>query len=81
MRAQLLQGRLGLVVYQLTDLGLSGRIQAWSLTAAVRLRDNVTSRAVAAQELLDKGKADAKDIGNRLLRAEPALTGMQDFLS
>jgi hypothetical protein len=81
MRAQLLQGRLGLVVYQLTDLGLSGRIQAWPLTAAVRLGCNFTRGAVAAQELLDKGKADAKDIGNRLLRAEPALTGMQDFLS
>jgi hypothetical protein len=47
----------------------------------MRLRGNVTSGAVAAQELLDKGKADVKEVGNRLRRAEPALTGMQEFLS
>jgi hypothetical protein len=51
------------------------------LTAAVRLGCNVASGAMAAQELLDKGKDDAKDVGNRLLRAKPSLPGMQDFLS
>jgi hypothetical protein len=80
-RAQLLQSRIRLVTHQLTDLALGGGIQAWPLTAAVRLRCHVTSGALAAQELLDKGKADAKDGGNRLLRAKPALTGLQDFLS
>jgi hypothetical protein len=65
-----------MVVYQLTDLGLGRRVQAWPLTPAVRLGDHVASRAVAAQELLDKGKADAKDVGNRLLRAQPSLPGM-----
>jgi hypothetical protein len=68
-------------VYQLTDLGLGGRIQAWSLTAAVWLRGNVTGGAVAAQEFLDTGQAGATDVGNGLLRAESTLTGMEDFLS
>jgi len=67
-------------VYQLTDLDLGRRVQAWPLTAAMRLGCNVASGAVAAQELLDKGKADAKDVGNRTLRAQPSLPGMEDFL-
>ena len=80
-RASLRQGSIGLVVYQLTDLGLSGRIQARPLTAAMRFGGNVTSGAVATQELLDTGEADAKDGGHRPLRAKPALTGREDFLS
>jgi hypothetical protein len=80
-RAQLRQGGIGLVVYQLPDLGLGGGIQAEPLTAAVRLGCQLTSGAVAAQELLDTGKADAKDVGHRRLRAKPALAGVQDFLS
>jgi hypothetical protein len=68
-------------MYQLTNLGLGGRIQAWPLTAAVRLGCNVASGAVAAHERLDKGKADTTAVGNRLLRAKPALAGVQDFLS
>jgi hypothetical protein len=54
-------------VHQPTDLHLGGGIQARPLTAGVRLWGNHPSRAVAAQELLDKRKADAKDVGNRLL--------------
>jgi hypothetical protein len=46
----------------------------------VRLWGNHASRTVAAQELLDKRKADAKDVGNRLLRTNLALVGVQDFL-
>ena len=68
-------------MYQLPDPGLGGGIQAWPLTAAVRLGCHRTSGAVAAQELLDKGKADAKELGNCLLRAKPALASVQDFLS
>jgi hypothetical protein len=64
-----------------TDLRRSGGIQAQPLTAGVGLWGNDASRTVAAQELLDKRKADAKDVGNRLLRAHPALVGVQDFLS
>jgi hypothetical protein len=41
---------------------------------------NFISGAVAAQELLDKGKADTKEIGNRLLHAKLALKDVQDFL-
>jgi hypothetical protein len=67
-------------VHQPTDLGLGGGIQAWPLTAGVRLGGYRASRTVAAQELLNKRKADAKHVGNRLLRAEPTLAGMQDFL-
>jgi hypothetical protein len=70
-----------LVAHQLPDLGLGGGIQARPLTTAVWLRGNVTGGALAAQEFLDKGQADAKDVGNRPLRAQSALTGMQDFLS
>jgi len=46
------------------------------LTAGVRLGRDLTSGAVAAQELLDKGKADAKNVGNRTLRAKLALVGV-----
>jgi len=68
-------------VHQPTDLRLGGGIQAWPLTAGVRLGGNRASHTVPAQELLDKRKADAKDVGDRLLRAKPTLTGVQDFLS
>jgi hypothetical protein len=47
----------------------------------VGLWGNDASCTVAAQQLLDKRKADAKDVGNRRLRANPALVGVQDFLS
>jgi hypothetical protein len=62
-------------------VGSAARVQDSSWTTAVRLRGEFTCGAVAAQELLDTRKADAKDAGDRLLRAQPALTGMQDFLS
>jgi len=67
-------------VHQPTDLRLGGGIQAWPLTAGVRLGGNLASRTVAAQEFLDKRKADAKDVGDRLLRAKAPLAGVQDFL-
>ena len=65
----------------MTDLRLGGHIQAWALTASVRFGCNSASGAVAAQQLLDKGKADAKEVGESTLRANPALVGVQDFLS
>jgi hypothetical protein len=68
-------------MHQPTDLRLGGGIQARPRPAAVGLRAQVTGGAVAAQELLDKGQAHAKDVGNGLLRAESALTGMEDLLS
>jgi hypothetical protein len=55
------------VVHPPTDLRLGGGIQARPLTASVRLWGHHARRAVAAQELLDKRKADAKDVGNRPL--------------
>jgi hypothetical protein len=67
-------------VYQLTDRGPGGGIPATPLTIAVRLGGDVTCGAVAAQELLDKGKAYANAVSHRLLRAKPALTGRQDLL-
>jgi hypothetical protein len=54
-------------VHQPTDLRLGGGIQARPLTASVRLGGNHARRAVAAQELLDKRKAGAKDVSKRLL--------------
>jgi hypothetical protein len=63
------------------DLSLGRRIQAWPLTASVRLGCNGASGAMAALQLLDKGKADAKDVGESALRAKPSLVGVQDFLS
>jgi hypothetical protein len=70
-----------LVAHQLTDLSLGRHIQAWPLTASVRLGGNGTSGAMAAQQLLNKGKADPKDVGENALRANPSLVGVQDFLS
>src|ERR687895_1373728 len=72
---------MGLVAHQLTDLSLGRHIQAWPLTASVRLGGNGTSGAMAAQQLLNKGKADPKDVGENALRANPSLVGVQDFLS
>jgi hypothetical protein len=46
----------------------------------VWLRGHVTGGAVAAQACLAKGQAHAKEGGNGLLRAESALTGLEDFL-
>jgi hypothetical protein len=63
-------------VHQLTHSGLGSRIQAWSLTARVRLGCDFTSGTVAAQELLDKGKANAKKVGDCTLRAKLALVGV-----
>ena len=68
-------------MHQPTDLRLGGGIQAWPLTAGVGLGGNHASRTVAAQELLDKRKAHAKDVGESPLRAHSTLVGMQDFLS
>jgi hypothetical protein len=68
-------------MHQPTDLRLGGGIQTRPLTTAVWLRGHVTGSAVAAQEFLDKGQAHAKDVGNCSLRAESALTSMEDFLS
>jgi hypothetical protein len=68
-------------MHQPTDLRLGGGIQARPLTAGVRLWGNDASRTVTAQQLFNTRKADAKDVGNRLLRAHPALVGVQDFLS
>ncbi len=68
-------------MHQPTDLCLGGSIQAWPLTAGVWFRGSHASRTVAVQELLDKRKADAKDVGNCPLRANLALVGVQDFLS
>src|ERR687896_1436638 len=72
---------MGVVAHQLTDLSLGRHIQAWPLTASVRLGGNGTSGAMAAQQLLNKGKADPKDVGENALRANPSLVGVQDFLS
>ena len=44
------------------EVGSAARAQDSSWTTAVRLRGEFTSGAVAAQELLDIGKADAKDM-------------------
>jgi hypothetical protein len=56
-------------VHQPTDLRLGGGIHAWPLTAGVLLGGNLASRTVAAQERFDKRKADANNVGDRLLRA------------
>ena len=68
-------------MHQLTDLSLGGRIRVWPLTAGVRHGTNLAGGAMAAQQLLNTGKANAKDVGNRTLRAQLALVGVQDFLS
>jgi hypothetical protein len=62
------------------DLRLSGTIQTWPLTTSVRLGGNSASRTVTAQQLFNKRKANAKDVGESALRAHSSLVGMQDFL-
>ena len=62
------------------DLRLGGTIQTWPLTTIVRLGCNSASRTVTAQQLFNKRKANAKDVGESALRAQSSLVGMQDFL-
>jgi hypothetical protein len=54
-------------VYLPTDLGLGGRVHASSLTAGMRLGGHFASGTMTAQPLLDKGKADAKEVSERTL--------------
>jgi hypothetical protein len=46
----------------------------------VRLGRHLASGAVAALQLFDERKADAKYVRNRALRAKPARVGRQDLL-
>jgi hypothetical protein len=63
------------------DLRLGATIQTWPLPAAVRLGGNGAGRTVPAQQLFNKRKANAKDVGESSLRANSTLVGMEDFLS
>jgi hypothetical protein len=60
---------------------VGGGIQARLLTATVGLWGNNASGAMAASQLLNKGKAGAKDVGESALRANPALVSVQNLLS
>jgi hypothetical protein len=68
------------MVHHLMDLRLGGTIHTWPLTTSVRLGCNGASRTLTAQQLFNKRKAHAKDVGESPLRANSTLLGMQDFL-
>jgi hypothetical protein len=80
-RAHLRSGGLGLIGHQLMALRLGGPIHTWRLTTSVPLGGNGASRPVPAQQLFNQRKANAKDVGERPLRAHSTRVGRQDVWS
>jgi hypothetical protein len=60
---------------------LSFRAQTWPLPSGVGRGGDVPHSPIAAQQLLHERHADAEEVSNRTLGAQPPLVGVADLLS